>query len=113
MKYKEEMILLTKKLKKDGFKKVIDPSNDIYVQEINLIEKAKNHKIYESLIKDADLLIVFDKEGYVGTSSAMEIQKALDSNVPVRFLFEPQAVEFKALCLHPEYNIKVDKHYLK
>ena len=50
--------------------------------------------------------------GYVGLSTAMEIQKALDCNIPVRFLFEPEALEFKSLCKHPDYNIKVDGKYL-
>ncbi|GAH52887.1 unnamed protein product, partial [marine sediment metagenome] len=46
------------------------------------------------------------------SSTAMEIQKALDCNVPVRFLFDPEAIEFQALCRHPDYDIKVDTKYL-
>jgi hypothetical protein len=115
MKFKEEMASLTSKLKVLGYTKIIDPNNNVYSQKIELIEKAQNHKIFENLIENenANLLLVYNKNGYIGLSSAMEIQKALDYNVPVRFLLEPNAIEFKALCLHPDYNVKVDKKYLE
>lgn len=109
MKFKEEMAVLSTKLKKFGYKRVIDPSDEEYSQGISVIEKAKNHKIFENLIENADLLLVYDKEGYIGLSSALEIQKALDCNVPVRLLFEPEAIEFKAFCIHPDYDVKVDE----
>ena len=109
MRFKEEMTLLSTKLREFGNNKIIEPSDDIYYQGIGLIEKAKNHKIFEKLIENADLLLVYNKEGYIGLSSAMEIQKALDCKVPVRLLCEPEAIEFKAFCLHPEYDFKVDE----
>jgi len=112
MRFKEEMIILANKLRKEGYKKVIEPLSKEYKQGSEIIDKACNHIIYEKLIEDADLLLVYNKNGYVGISSAMEIQKALDCNVPVRFLFEPEAIEFKALSMHPNYNVKVDNKYL-
>jgi hypothetical protein len=113
MRFKEEMAKLTIRLKTLGYSCVIDPSNEVYSQKIELIEKAKNHKIFETLIENANLLLVYNKNGYVGLSSAMEIQKVLDLKVPVRLLFETEAIEFKALCLHSEYDIKIDKKYLE
>lgn len=112
MRFKQEMTALSQKLKEDGYKRVIDPSNEKYVEGDGVIDKARNHIIFEKLIEHANLLLVYDGEGYVGLSTAMEIQKALDCNVPVRFLFEPEALEFKSLCKHPNYDIKVDTKYL-
>ncbi len=113
MRFKQEMTSLSNKLKNDGYKKVVEPSEDEYNKSVEEIEKAKNHMIFESLIECADLLLVYDKNGYVGLSTAMEIQKALDCNVPVRFLFEPEAIEFKSLCVHPYYDVRVDTKYFK
>ena len=109
MKFKEEMTVFSNKLKEFGYNRVIEPNDEEYYQGIGVIEKAKNHKIFENLIENADLLLMYDKEGYIGLSSAMEIQKALDCNVPVRLLFEPEAIEFKAFCMHPDYDVKVDE----
>ena len=113
MRFKQEMMALCNKLVNDGYKKVIEPSDNVYIKSVEVIEKAQNHKIFEKLIECADLLLVYDKKGYVGFSTAMEIQKGLDCNVPVRFLFEPEAIEFKGLCIHPDYDVKVDTKYLK
>jgi len=109
MKFKQEMIDLSDKLKSGGYKKVIEPSDEIYINSMVVLDKAKNHAIFENLVEEADLLIVYNKNGYIGISTAMEIQKAMDSKVPVRLLCEPEAIEFKALCLHPNYDIKVEK----
>ena len=111
MKFKTDMLDLSNQLKDFGIGNIIEPSNKIYFQEINLIEKAKNHKIFGNLIKTADLLIIYNKNGYVGLSTAMEIQKAIDSNVPIVFLFEPEAIEFQALCLHPDFKIKIENNW--
>ncbi len=111
MKFKAEMLDLSNQLKDFGIENIIEPSNSIYFQEINLIEKAKNHEIFGNLIKTADLLIIYNKDGYVGLSTAMEIQKAIDSNVPVVFLFEPEAIEFKALCLHLDFNVRIENNW--
>lgn len=109
MKFRQEMIDLSKKLKFDTYKEVIEPSDEIYIEITEIIDKAKNHVIFENLIEDADLLLVYNKNGYIGLSTAMEIQKALDCNVPIRLLFEPDDITFKALCIHPDYDVKVDK----
>lgn len=113
MRFKQKMTALSKKLINDRYKKVFEPSDDVYNKSVELIEKAKNHMIFKRLIEYADLLLVYNKKGYAGLSTAMEIQKGLDCNVPVRFLFEPKAIEFKGLCIHPDYDVKVDTKYLK
>jgi len=112
MKFKQEMTALSHKLEADGYFRVVEPRDEEYIEGDDVIDKAKNHFIYEKIIKHADLLLIYDEEGYVGLSTAMEIQKALDCNVPVRFLFEPVAIEFQSLCRHPDYDIKVDTKYL-
>ncbi len=112
MKYKQEMTALSHKLEADGYKRVVEPSDKEYIEGDDVIDKAMNHIIYEKIIEHADLLLIYDEKGYVGLSTAMEIQKALDCNVPVRFLFEPEALEFQSLCKHPDYDIKVDTKYL-
>jgi hypothetical protein len=112
MKFKQGMTELSHKLKSDGYKRVVEPSDKEYIEGDDVIDKAMNYSIYEKIIEHADLLLVYDEEGYVGLSTAMEIQKALDCKVPVRFLFEPEAIEFQSLCKHPDYDIKVDTKYL-
>ena len=112
MRFKQEMTDLSHILEVDVNKKIIEPSNEEYFKGVDVIKKAMNHAIYENIIERADLLFVYDNNGYVGLSTAMEIQKALDCNVSVRFLFEPEAIEFKSLCKHPDYDIKVDTTYL-
>ena len=107
MKYRLEMIALANKLRTEKCVKIIEPSDNRYIESTDLIDKAKNHQIFEGLIEKADSLLIFNKNGYIGLSTAMEIQKALDCKVPVRLLFEPEAIEFKALCAHPDYDIKV------
>lgn len=113
MRFKHEMIVLSNKLKIAGYKKIIEPSSKEFNESEGVIGKAVNHKIFGRLIKSADLLLIYNKNGYVGLSTAMEIQMAIDCNVPVRFLFEPEEIEFKALCIDPDYNVKVDTKFLK
>lgn len=110
MKFKQEMIDLSKKLKSETYKEVIEPSDEKYIESTVIIDRANNHAIFEKLIETADLLFVYNKNGYIGLSTAMEIQKALDCRVPIRLLFEPDDIALKALCIHPDYDIKVDKY---
>ena len=112
MKFRQEMIALANKLMAENPGEVIEPSDKRYIESTDLIDKAKNHQIFEGLIEKANLLLVFNKNGYVGLSTAMEIQKAFDCKVPVRLIFEPEALEFKALCVHPNYDISVNKQLL-
>ncbi len=112
MRFKQEMTDFSNKLKDLGYQKVIEPSDVEYIQENNLIGKAQNHLIFSKLIKLANLLLIYNKEGYIGVSTAMEIQMAIDSKVPVVFLFEPEALEFKSLCLHEDFDVKIDKRWI-
>ncbi len=109
MKFRQEMIDLSIKLKIEIGKEVIEPSDEKYIESTDILDKANNHAIFEKLIENAELVLVYNKNGYIGLSTAMEIQKAFDSKVPVRLLFEPDDIAFKALCVHSDYDIMVDK----
>ncbi len=111
MRFKIEMMDFSIKLKNLGYTNIIEPSDKEYLQNNPLTNKANNHKIFENLIDKADLLVIYDKDGYIGLSTAMEIQKALDCKVPVILLFDPEAIEFQALCSHPDYNVKVENKW--
>ncbi len=112
-KYMESIHILAKYLINKGYN-VTDLKKVLYPTTFDAMEKLKNKEFYFNKIKNADLVLIYNKDGYVGLATAMEIQFSLDDNRhrPVRFLFEPEKIEFHALSMSTYYNVCVDSGWL-
>jgi len=85
------------------------PYSSTYTPE----EKIQNKYFYTQKIRESDLILVYDKNGYIGLSTAMEIQVALDHNIPVKLLFESDLIELNALLVADKYDVTLDNTWLK
>lgn len=85
-----------------------------YPSTFDINEKLANKEFYFDKIKESDLVLVYSKDGYIGLATAMEIQFSLDDNRhrPVRFLYEPEAIECCALIISTKYNVAIDGRWL-
>lgn len=111
--YINEIHDLTLRLMKRGY--FITELKDVpYPSTFDPVEKLANKKFYFDKIKKSNLVLVYNKDGYIGLATAMEIQFSLDDNKdrPVRFLYEPEAIECKALYISTYYNVGVDGRWL-
>ncbi len=112
-KYMESIHILAKYLINKGHN-VTDLKMVPYPTTFDAMEKLKNKEYYFDKIRKADLVLIYNKDGYIGVATAMEIQFSLDGNRlrPVRFLFEPEKIEFHALSMSTYYNVCVDSRWL-
>jgi len=112
-KYIEEINVFANKLRDKEYD-VIDLKMVPYPSTYDPLEKLANKEFYFDKIKEADLILVYDKDGYVGLATAMEIQFSLDDSGrrPVRFLYVPEKIEFRAIIMSPNYNATVDSRWL-
>ena len=109
-KFIDEIHILANKLKR--VYNVTELKDVPYPSTFDAVEKLANKEFYFKRIKESDLILVYG--GYVGLATAMEIQFSLDDNRhrPVRFLFEPEAIEGLALIVSTNYNVAIDGRWL-
>jgi len=112
-KYMEEIYILAEKLRNKEYN-VTDLKMVPYPITFDVNEKLANKGFYFDEIREADLVLVYNKDGYIGLSTAMEIQFSLDNNRhrPLRFLFETKNIECLAICISSNYNTCIDKRWL-
>ena len=105
--YIPEVHGLKVKLLKSGHKKITEIQDVPYPSTYDPLEKLKNKEFYFEKIKEAELVLIYNKAGRIGSATAMEIQFSLDDNRhrPVRFLFKPIEIEFTALCVSSYYVV--------
>lgn len=111
--YINEIHNLTVKLEKKGYS-VTELKDVPYPSTYDPVEKLANKEFYFNRIEESDLVLIYDKDGYIGLSTAMEIQFSLDDNRhrPVRFLYEPEKIECNVLIISTKYNVTVDNRWL-
>ena len=112
-KYIKEIHNLAVKLRKKKY--IVTELEDVpYPSTFDPVEKLANREFYFSKIKKANLILIYNKDGYIGLATAMEIQFSLDDNRrrPMRFLYIPEKIEFRAIMISPNYNTAVDSRWL-
>lgn len=108
-KFIDEIHVLAKKLREAGY--ITTDLKDVpYPKTYDPKEKIQNKYFYTDQIKHSDLLLIYNKNGYIGLSTAMEIQVGIDNNIPIEFLFKTDIIEINAL-LESEYIIYFNNYF--
>jgi hypothetical protein len=104
--------ILADKLKKVG-NEVSIPSDVPFPLSKSPIEQVANKLTYEMLIKNADLILIFNANDYIGVSTFLELGIAIYLRKQTKILFPTTKYELKILSISQAHKLSIDTDFIR
>lgn len=104
--------ILADKLKQEG-NKVSIPSDVPFPLSKSPVEQIVNKITYEVLIKNAELILIFNANDYIGVSIFLELGMAIYLRKQVKILFPTTKFEFKVLSVSQVHRLSIDTDFIR
>ena len=92
VKFKDEMLKYRDEENAKGNWVLLPENMEIDVQEIDKRVKERMDSLHKAKIEHSDIVVIWNKDGYIGESTRSELNYALSLPKPLRFLEEDKKV---------------------
>ena len=104
--------ILAEKLKQEG-NEVSIPSDVPFPLSKSPVEQIINKLFCETLIKNADLILIFNANDYIGVSTFLELGMAIYLRKQTKILFPTIKFELQVLTISQVHKISIDTDFIR
>lgn len=112
IRFNDHIKILADKLKQEG-NEVDTPSDVPFPLSKSPIEQVANKLTYETSIKDADLILIFNANDYIGVSTFLELGMAIYLRKQTKILFPTTKYELKILSISQAHKLSIDTDFIR